>query len=112
MTGRRKTQLMGFLFMLLSYSGVNAETHWFDVRSSLENAIDAIPGDVNVSYDEIVGHVEAGSLAKDSVIKVYCLSGGRAAKAVSALEQAGYTNVENVGSIESARSLRKTSAGE
>ncbi|WP_445083070.1 rhodanese-like domain-containing protein [Candidatus Nitrotoga sp. BS] len=39
---------------------------------------------------------------------MYCRGGVRAGKALSALRNAGYTNVQNVGGINDARKLRTT----
>jgi phage shock protein E len=43
---------------------------------------------------------------KTTEIHLYCRSGGRAGRAMNALEDAGYTNVSNAGGIEDAREAR------
>ena len=48
----------------------------------------------------------AAAYGKDDEINLYCRSGNRAGKAKSALERAGYTNVENKGSLAEAREAR------
>lgn len=83
-----------------------AETIWIDVRSELEHEIDSIEGDVRISHSDIVSEVETLFPDKDTEIKLYCRSGGRAGEAAKALKNAGYTNVESVGGIEDARKYR------
>lgn len=49
-----------------------------------------------------LSRLEAGELpdvAKDATIHIYCRSGNRATTAVAILEQAGYTNVTNIGGL-------------
>lgn len=87
-------------------SALYAEVVWIDVRSAFEHKIDNIEGDIRISHDEIVLEVGAKFPNKDTEIRLYCLSGGRAGKAMAALEQAGYRDVENVGSIGEARQER------
>ena len=83
-----------------------AETVWIDVRSAVEYKLDHIDGDIRISHGDIVGEVSTLYPAKDTAIHLYCRSGGRAGKALTALTEAGYTNVSNVGSIQNARKER------
>jgi len=46
-----------------------------------------------------VSQIESLNLSKNAPIKLYCRSGVRAGIALTALEELGYTNVENVGGI-------------
>lgn len=85
---------------------VTAETAWIDVRSKLEHAIDSIEGDVRISHGDIVEKATEMFPDKSTEIHLYCRSGNRAGKAMSALKIAGYTNVSNVGSIGDARKER------
>lgn len=80
---------------------------WIDVRSSVEHMVDSIEGDPLISHSDIVDEVTVLYPDRDTEIKLYCLSGGRAGQAKTALEHVGYTNVSNVGGIEDARKLRK-----
>ena len=82
-------------------------TVWIDVRSSVEHMVDSIEGDPLISHSEIVDEVTVLYPDRDTEIKLYCLSGGRAEQAKTALEHAGYTNVSNAGGIEDARKLRQ-----
>ncbi|CAH1387620.1 rhodanese-like domain-containing protein [Candidatus Nitrotoga sp. M5] len=93
---------VGILFSSMSY----ADPVWIDVRSVLENKIDNIEGDIRISHSDIVEGVSKIYPDKDTDIRLYCRSGGRAGKAMSALQNAGYTNVQNVGGINDARKLR------
>ncbi len=83
-----------------------ADTVWVDVRSALEHKLDNIEGDTRITHSEIVPEIEKLYPDHDTPIKLYCRSGGRAGKAEEALRAAGYTDVENVGSIGDARKLR------
>ena len=91
---------------LLWFGMAYAETVWIDVRSAEEHERDSIEGDVRISHWEIVAEVSDRFPEKDTEIRLYCVTGGRAGKALSALERAGYSNVTNVGGIEDAREER------
>lgn len=94
------------LIMMLSSAITHAEATWIDVRSELEHRIDRIEGDVRISHSEIVQQASKLFPDKDTEIKLYCLSGGRAGKAMSALQEAGYSKVSNAGGIRDARKQR------
>jgi phage shock protein E len=83
-----------------------AEEVWIDVRSSVEHAIDSIEGDAHIAYSDINEEVAKLYPDKTTEIHLYCQSGGRAGKAKSSLEEAGYTNVVNAGGISDARKER------
>jgi len=72
-----------------------------DVRSPEEFASGHLARAENVPVDEVPGRVDAIAAKlggdKSKPVAVYCARGGRAAKAKSALEQAGFTNVTNAG---------------
>ena len=87
-------------------SVVKFETAWIDVRSKIENIIDKIDGDPLIPHADIVEGVSAMFPDKNTEIKLYCRRGVRAGRALTALKEAGYTNVSNVGSIDDARKLR------
>ena len=90
---------------LASYR-VCSEPIWIDVRSSIEHALDNIDGDVRISHTEIVNEISALHPDKNTEIILYCRSGGRADKALLLLNDAGYKNVLNAGSINDARLAR------
>lgn len=94
-------------FVIIAFSSLSyAEPVWIDVRSAGEYMIDNIEGDTRISHGEIVDEVNKMFTAKDTEISLYCRSGGRASKARTALLDAGYTNVSNIGSINDARKER------
>ncbi|MFT5082532.1 MAG: phage shock protein E [Lentisphaeria bacterium] len=101
------TRIFAVVFGVLLSVCVFADTQWIDVRSQLENKVDSIEGDRRISYDKIVPEVEQLFADKNTPIKLYCRSGGRAKKAKLSLKAAGYTQVENVGGINDARNVRK-----
>ncbi|TGN40279.1 rhodanese-like domain-containing protein [Marinobacter confluentis] len=83
-----------------------AKSVWIDVRSEAEHQQNHIDGDPLIPHGNIVAEVTERFPDKDTEINLYCKSGGRAGKAKSALESAGYTNVNNVGSVAEAREAR------
>ena len=98
---------ISLLLLAISFSSLaNADSTWIDVRSKIEHSIDSIEGDVRISHGDIVKEVNELFPDKGTEIQLYCRSGGRAGKAMSALQEAGYTNVSNVGGIADARKKR------
>ena len=95
-----------FLIVTCMSSMSHADAVWIDVRSMVEHSIDNIEGDVRISGDDIVAEVGKKFPDKSTEIRLYCRSGGRAEKAMSALAEVGYTNVSNVGGIDDARKER------
>ena len=95
------------LLIAVCFSSIaSADARWIDVRSTLEHSIDSIEGDVCISHGDIVKGLSELFPDKSTEIHLYCRSGGRAGKAMSALLDAGYTNVSNAGSIDNARKER------
>jgi len=69
-----------------------------DVRTGEEYAQGHIPGSRNVDVQDI-GRAAELVQDKDTPLFVYCYSGARSSRAVSALRSMGYTNVTNIGGI-------------
>ncbi len=69
-----------------------------DVRTPMEFAMGAYPGAVNISLDEIGPRVQELADTNREII-LYCASGARSAYGQRMLEQLGYTNVQNAGSL-------------
>ena len=69
-----------------------------DVRTREEYRQGHIPGSVNVPLSELAAVDEIIS-AKDTPLYVYCLSGGRSARAAAQLSGMGYASVVNMGGI-------------
>jgi phage shock protein E len=98
---------ISFFLIAMCFSSLsNADTVWIDVRSVVEHSIDNIEGDVRISDGDIVQEVSATFPDKSTEIRLYCRSGGRAENAKTALREAGYTKVSNVGGINDARKER------
>jgi len=97
---------IAFLPALLVSTYSYAEVVWIDVRTLMEQSIDSIDGDIRIGYSEIIPQVEKLFPDKNTAIRLYCRSGGRAGTAEQALKQAGYTDVENIGGISDARKYR------
>ena len=69
-----------------------------DVRTSQEYREGHIPGSKNVPLQQL-DKLEELTENKDTVLYVYCHSGGRSRQAVSLLQAMGYTHVHNIGGI-------------
>jgi len=93
------------LLCALPFSAM-AEPVWIYVPAEKEKNSRHIEGDVHLSIKEVVDGVVAQFPEKDTDIRLYCRSGSRASVAASALIKAGYTNVQNVGSVGDAISER------
>ena len=78
-------------------------TVWIDVRSMDEYNEDHIDNTEIIPHTEIAARISDLDLDKSTPIKVFCRSGVRAGIALTALQDLGYTNVENVGGIADAR---------
>lgn len=71
-----------------------------DVRSKDEYRSGHVPGSKNIDVGEI-GKATSVVRDKTTPLFVHCLSGARSSRAVSALKSMGYTNVKNIGGINS-----------
>ena len=89
----------------LSACQLTPRTVWIDVRTVEEYQQDHIDDTANIPHLEIADRIEDLNLGKSTPIKLYCRSGVRAGLALTALEELGYTNVENVGGITDAREI-------
>ena len=77
-----------------------------DVRSPGEFASGHINGSVNIPLDRIGSQLQV--LKKDKPIVVFCRSGNRSKAAKGLLEQKGFSNVTDGGSINTVNKLINT----
>lgn len=75
---------------------------WIDVRSAEEYNSEHVTAAVNIPYTEIGDRIDEVTADKEALIYVYCRSGRRSGIARNTLEEAGYTNVVNLGGLEDA----------
>lgn len=76
----------------------NGQALLLDVRQADEFATGYAKGAILFPLDQLQnGHLPTDN--KDMEIYVYCHSGSRAAIAASILQEAGFTNVQNIGSL-------------
>lgn len=68
-----------------------------DVRTTEEFASGYINGAVNIPIDSIANRLS--EIPKDQPVVLYCRSGNRSAQAARILENAGYTNIYDLGGI-------------
>ena len=99
-----------FILTLCFASLAMAEPAWIDVRTVEEYQRDHIDGDVRISHEQIVTEVEKLFPDKTQKIHLYCRSGRRAGIAMAKLQEAGYTNVSNMGSIGDVKKVRNKGA--
>ncbi len=74
------------------------KAYLLDVRSTEEFAQFALPDSINLSVEDIE-YGKVPEIPRDSKVYVYCMSGGRAEKAVSLLNMMGFANTINAGGI-------------
>jgi len=104
---KRQAVYIALIFLGLSLSPlVRSETVWIDVRTAVEHKLDNIDGDTRIPHGKILTEITKLYPKKDTEIHLYCRSGGRAGKAIAALQEAGYTRVFNAGGIDDAREAR------
>lgn len=77
-----------------------AQEFVIDVRSQAEWDEGHLEQAVLIPHTEIADRIASVTEDKSAKIVVYCKVGGRAGKAKTALEEMGYTNVENGGGYE------------
>lgn len=85
------------VLLLFSHSAWSADAHWVDVRSPGEYRGGHVSEAVNIPHTEITQRISEITTDPDATLYLYCRSGNRSGKAKKALEQAGFTNVVNVG---------------
>lgn len=71
-----------------------------DVRSPQEYYSGKIPTSINIPIEIFESQIKDKSIPKTTQIVVYCQKGNRSSRAAKILDDLGYTNVYNLGSIE------------
>lgn len=100
------------LALLFSTALFASQAFWIDVRTPEEYAAGHVTAAVNIPYDEISGRIGEVTRDKDAEIYLYCRTGHRAGIAKETLQQAGYTHVDNLGSLENAKAVAGKAAGD
>ncbi len=77
--------------------GVGAEHLLVDVRTPEEFASGHIAGAVNIPVDELAQRLS--EVPQDKPVVLYCRSGNRSGQAAQMLDQAGYTQIYDLGGI-------------
>ena len=73
-----------------------------DVRTPGEYAAGHLEGAINIDVQSPGFDAQAGAQPQDGTYVVYCQSGNRSAAAVSRLDELGYTDVIDAGSMSAA----------
>ena len=103
------TLLIIWVFSSAAWAG---EAIWIDVRSAEEYNTEHVVAAANIPYTEISGRIDEVTGDKDALIYVYCRSGRRSGIAQSTLEEAGFTNVVNLGGLGDAQNKALEIAGQ
>jgi phage shock protein E len=90
-------KILLLMTVLCGFAVQAEEAYWIDVRTGVEHSMGYLEGSVNIPHGDIAEKIAGVTQDKDAEIHLYCRSGGRAGKALSALESLGYTNVVNDG---------------
>ena len=91
------------LALLFSPALLATDPIWIDVRSADEYRGGHVSEAVNIPHTEIAGSIAEITGDKNAVIYVYCRSGRRSGVAKATLEDLGFTQVVNLGSVEKAK---------
>ena len=89
--------------LALTSTAWGGDAHWIDVRTAEEFNADHVDGAVNIPYGEINSRIAEVTENKDELIYVYCRSGRRSGIAKDTLDEAGFSNVVNLGGLEDAK---------
>jgi rhodanese-related sulfurtransferase len=73
-----------------------------DVRTPAEFSTGHLEGAVNIDWEGTDFAAQIGQLDPTGHYVLYCRSGNRAGQAKAAMEQSGFTHVDNLGGIEQA----------
>jgi len=78
---------------------VTADTTLIDVRTPSEFAAGHLEGAQNIDVQSATFDQQIAGLDKNASYVVYCRSGNRSAAAVSQMEAAGFTNLQDAGGL-------------
>ena len=97
---KKASVLAGLLLCFSAFANAAAAADvYIDVRSPHEYEDYHIDGTINIVHTDIVAGVQKQNISKDDNIFVFCRSGKRAGAAKAALNEAGYSKVENLGGV-------------
>lgn len=93
--------ILGFSGFQTAYAGSENRVI-LDVRTAGEFSEGRVQGAINIDVLENDFKDKVGKLDKAKTYKVYCRSGNRSGRATQIMKSMGFTDVENVGSLEQA----------
>ena len=86
---------------IMKYDG---NPYLIDVRTKEEYDSGHLDGAINIPYETVVETLgDTYTVHEDTPIIVYCRSGNRSGQAFTSLKNAGYTNVYDLGAMESCK---------
>jgi len=94
-------------FLLTSFNLLADEKLIIDVRTPSEWEKNRIDNTLLIEWQDLLPAVNEMGIKKNHEILLFCRSGNRSGKAQKILEENGYTNVKNLGSIQDAGNYLK-----
>ena len=107
---------MAFLTGVMAWLGASSEAQigeWpqeavvIDVRTAGEFAEGHLPGAVHIDWFSPNFRAQVEALDKSKTYLLYCRSGNRSGQAVRAMQQMGFSQVQNLGSLQQAAALQQ-----
>ena len=95
-------QKLTLLLLLISFNAWTQDRLIVDVRTIPEWKTKSIKGAQLIEWQNILLPINEMDIPRDHEILLFCRSGNRSGKAKKILEENGFTNVKNLGSIEMA----------
>ena len=95
-------QKLTLLLLLISFNAWTQDRLIVDVRTMPEWKTKNIDGAQLIEWQNILLSINEMNIPRDHEILLFCRSGNRSGKAKKILEENGYTNIKNLGSIEEA----------
>ena len=97
----RPTKLLSLL-ILMSFFAQSKDVTIIDVRTDGEWQNGHLQSAVHIPLSKIEEEIKTLGYSKNQEIYLYCRSGNRSGKAEKILRKLGYSNVQNIGGIDTA----------
>lgn len=94
-----KNFTLSLIISLFTLTALASETVVLDVRTPAEYQESHVKGAKNVDFKDSNFRSEIGKLDKTRNYKLYCRSGNRSGQALKMMQDMGFKNIENLGSL-------------